>query len=77
MQKLYNEKYTRGRVDCKGGLSARSVRYIHIIIHESLEQALKNQLFDKKNYDLRDDEPDEPILKNRALTKRRGMERGI
>jgi len=53
------------------------VRYIHIIIHESLEQALKNQLFDKKNYDLRDDEPDEPILKNRALTKRRGMERGI
>jgi len=44
LQKLYNEKYKRGRVDGKGGLSARSVRYIHVIIHESLEQALKTQL---------------------------------
>lgn len=41
LQKLYNQKFTKGRLDGQGGLSARSVRYIHIIIHSALDQALK------------------------------------
>ena len=40
LQKLYNDKLKRGRLDGKpGGLSHRTVRYIHTIIHGSLEQA--------------------------------------
>ncbi len=42
LQKLYNEKLKGGRADGKpGGLSPRSVRYIHIVIHGALEQAKK------------------------------------
>jgi integrase len=44
LQKLYNEKFKKGRLDGEGGLSARYVRYIHNIIHGALDQALKNQL---------------------------------
>ena len=40
LQKLYNEKIKGGRADGKpGGLSPRSVKYIHTVIHSSLEQA--------------------------------------
>jgi Site-specific recombinase XerD len=44
LQKLYNEKFRKGRVDGTGGLSAKYVRYIHNLVHESLDQAIKNQL---------------------------------
>lgn len=45
LQKLYNEKLSGGRADGKeGGLSPRSVRYIHNTIHGSLEQAKKEGL---------------------------------
>ncbi len=44
LQKLYNDKLCKGRTDNSGGLSARTVRYIHIIIHEALSQAVKNNL---------------------------------
>ncbi|MBT9140180.1 MAG: Tyrosine recombinase XerC [Dehalococcoidia bacterium] len=37
LQKLYNDKQ-------QSGLSARTVRYIHTIIHAALKQAVKNQL---------------------------------
>ncbi len=44
LQRLYNEKLAGGRADGKaGGLSPRSVRYIHTVIHIALEQALKEQ----------------------------------
>ena len=42
LQKLYNEKLQRGRADGKpGGLSPRSVKYIHVVLHGALEQARK------------------------------------
>ncbi len=42
LQKLYNEKLNGGRADGKpGGLSPKSVRYIHTVIHAALEQAKK------------------------------------
>ena len=44
LQKLYNNKHQHGRLDGTGSLSPRYVRYIHVIIHSSLEQAIKNQL---------------------------------
>ena len=44
LQRFYNEKFEKGRLDGDGGLASRSVRYIHIITHSALEQALKNQL---------------------------------
>ncbi|MGI6225743.1 MAG: site-specific integrase [Peptococcales bacterium] len=37
VQKLYNKKTA-------SGLSARTVRYIHTVLHEALEQAIKNSL---------------------------------
>lgn len=44
LQKLYNEKAAQGRVDGKGGLSARTVIIIHTIMHASLKQAMKEGL---------------------------------
>lgn len=42
LQQLYNSKLTGGRADSRdGGLSPRSVRYIHNTIHGALEQAKK------------------------------------
>jgi integrase len=42
LQKLYNEKLNGGRLDGKpGGLSSRSIKYIHTVIHSCLEQARK------------------------------------
>lgn len=44
LQKLYNEKLEGGRADKKkGGLSPRSVRYIHQVIHGALEQAVRGK----------------------------------
>lgn len=44
LQGLYKAKLESGRLDRKGGLSARTVRYIHSVVFEALEQAVKEQL---------------------------------
>ena len=45
LQRMYNEKLLSGRADGKdGGLSPRTVRYIHQVIHGALDQALKEKL---------------------------------
>lgn len=44
LQNFYNEKLESGRADGKGGLSTRMVRYIHTIIREALQQAVKEGL---------------------------------
>ncbi|MEW6275567.1 MAG: site-specific integrase [Bacillota bacterium] len=44
LQRLYKEKLENGRVDGKGGLSVDYVRYMHAVIHETLKQAVKEQL---------------------------------
>ena len=42
IQRLYNDKLNGGRLDGKpGGLSPKSIRYIHTAIHSALEQAKK------------------------------------
>lgn len=44
LQKLYRTLMESGRTDGRGGLSARSVRYVHRNIHEALEHALRMQI---------------------------------
>jgi len=45
LQVLYNQKLEKGRADGKkGGLSPKSVRYIHTVIHAALEQAVKERI---------------------------------
>ncbi|MCL4425507.1 MAG: site-specific integrase, partial [Firmicutes bacterium] len=44
LQRFYSEKLAGGRLDGRGGLSARSVRYIHGLLRESLGSAVKWQL---------------------------------
>lgn len=45
LQALYNDKLTAGRADGgDGGLSPRTVRYLHAIIRKSLQQAVKWQM---------------------------------
>lgn len=42
IQGLYTRLYDKGRVDGNGGLNAKTVNRIHILINSALEQALKN-----------------------------------
>lgn len=45
LQKLYNDKIKSGRADGKeGGLSPRTVRYIHQVINGALQQAVKEKI---------------------------------
>lgn len=44
IQKYYTEKLRNGRVDGKGGLSARTVLHHHRLLHEALEYAVKWQI---------------------------------
>ena len=41
LQKLYSDKRVSGRKDGKGGLSGRSVRYIHVTLHRALKSAVR------------------------------------
>lgn len=41
LQHLYSEKLASGRHDGKGGLSARTVRYMHVTLHKALQSAVK------------------------------------
>lgn len=47
LQKLYNNKLLSGRLDGQGGLSNRSVKYIHIIMQQALAQAIRSGLLIK------------------------------
>lgn len=44
IQKMYNEKLITGRIDEKGGISNRTVRYIHAVLRAGLKQALREGL---------------------------------
>jgi len=44
LTKLYHQLETSGRTDGQGGLSARTVRYIHTIIHAGLGAAVRDGL---------------------------------
>ena len=41
LENLYSEKLSSGRLNGKGGLSGRSVRYMHVTLHKALQNALK------------------------------------
>ncbi len=44
LQAFYNDRTSKGRVDGKGGLSAKTLRNMHNMLHEALDQAMKNRL---------------------------------
>ena len=44
IQRLLKDKLEDGRVDGKGGLSTRSVKYIYQTLHAALEQAVKERI---------------------------------
>lgn len=44
LQVFYNERTEKGRVDGKGGLSPKTLRNLHNMFHEALEQAMKNKM---------------------------------
>ena len=44
LQAFYNDRSSKGRVDGKGGLSAKTMRNMHNMLHEALDQAMKNRL---------------------------------
>src|SRR5208283_2411104 len=41
LQRLYSKCLASGRLDGTGGLSSRSVRYIHVTIHRALKSAVR------------------------------------
>lgn len=44
LQTFYNEKFESGRTDGKGGLSPKTIRNMHNMLHKALDQACKNNL---------------------------------
>ncbi|MDD4834009.1 MAG: site-specific integrase [Lutispora sp.] len=47
IQRLFNEKANNGRYDGLGGLSTRTIKYIHFLIKSALSQAIKMGFLDK------------------------------
>lgn len=47
LQEYYSQKLTKGRIDGKGGLSARTITYHHRILHEALKHAMQWQLVNR------------------------------
>jgi len=41
IQRFYAEKLAKGRADGSGGLSSRTVRYMHVTLHKALKNAVK------------------------------------
>jgi len=47
LQRFLNEKHTEGRIDKKGGLSAKTIKNLRNMIHSALQQACDNDLIHK------------------------------
>jgi len=63
LQNFYNEKLEQGRVDGKGGLSTRMVRYMHAIIRQAMQQAVKEGLLGRNVADA----TNPPVIKNKQM----------
>lgn len=54
LQQFYGDKLTSGRTNGKGGLSSRSVRYLHITLHKACKSAVKLGLLSRNPADFVD-----------------------
>ena len=63
LQNFYNEKLKSGRVDGKGGLSTRAVRYFHAIIRQALQQAVKEGILPRNVADA----TSPPVIQNKQM----------
>jgi integrase len=50
----YGQLHEKGRVDGKGGLSPRSIRYVHVILHHALRDAVRRNRVPRNVADLAD-----------------------
>ncbi|MDK2814245.1 MAG: integrase [Thermoanaerobacter sp.] len=69
LQSFYNQKLENERADGKGGLSTRMVRYLHVIIRQALQQAVKEGLLTRNVADV----TNPPTIKqtNKTFNRRR------
>ncbi len=51
IQSFYNTKLEKGNIRTKKGLSPRTIRIAHVILHEALEQALKEERINRNPVD--------------------------
>jgi len=63
LQSFYNGKLAAGRADGKGGLSTRMVRYLHAVIRQALQQAVKEGLLARNVADA----TSPPTVKNKQM----------
>lgn len=63
LQSFYNEKLEGGRQDGGGGLSTRTVRYLHAIARQALQQAVKEGLLSRNVADA----TSPPTIKNKQM----------
>lgn len=63
LQTFYNDKLAAGRANGKGGLSTRMVRYLHAVIRQALEQAVKEGLLTRNVADA----TSPPVIKNKQF----------
>mgnify|MGYP001809690685 CR=1 FL=1 len=47
IQQVYNQLLENGRVDKRGGLSPKTIKNVHVVLHRALEQAVKDELIIK------------------------------
>ncbi|MCL5981376.1 MAG: site-specific integrase [Firmicutes bacterium] len=63
LQNFYNEQLENGRADGTGGLSTRMVRYMHAIIRQALQQAVKEGILIRNVADA----TSPPVIKNKQM----------
>lgn len=63
VQSFYNEKLESGRSDGEGGLSTRTVRYLHVIIRQAIEQAVREGILPRNVADA----TSPPVVRNKPM----------
>lgn len=63
LQSFYSEKLQTGRYDGEGGLSTRTVRYLHAIVRQALEQSVREGMLPRNVADA----TNPPVVQNKPI----------
>lgn len=66
IEKMYNKLLLDGRKDKKGGLSVKSIKNIHLVLHKALQEAVEREYIDKNPASI----SKVPTMKNLNLEKK-------